>query len=58
MAADPDPDTAAETRRSDGLLAEFGEGCVEESGDLAGHMSTVEAARTSTCSGPCSGTRS
>ena len=45
VAADPDPDTKAETRRADALLAEFGEGCVEESGDLASHMSTEEAAR-------------
>jgi pimeloyl-ACP methyl ester carboxylesterase len=45
VAADPDPDTKAETRRADALLAEFGEGCVEESGELASHMSTEEAAR-------------
>jgi pimeloyl-ACP methyl ester carboxylesterase len=45
VAADPDPDTVAEVRRSDRLLTELGEGCVEESGDLASHMSTTEAAR-------------
>ena len=45
VAADPDPDTAAERTRSDKLLAEFGKGCVDKSGALAEHMSTVEAAR-------------
>jgi pimeloyl-ACP methyl ester carboxylesterase len=44
VAADPDPDTPAEVRRSDRLIAEFGDGCVEESGRLAAHVSTVEAA--------------
>ena len=45
VAADPDPDTPAEVRRADKLLSKFGKGCVAESGDLAAHMSTVEAAR-------------
>ncbi|MGZ5418744.1 MAG: alpha/beta hydrolase [Nocardioides sp.] len=45
VASDPDPDTKAELRRSDRLIAEFGDGCVEESGDLAAHVSTVEAAK-------------
>ena len=45
VAADPDPDTAAERQRADRLLARFGAGCVARSGDLAEHMSTVEAAR-------------
>jgi pimeloyl-ACP methyl ester carboxylesterase len=45
VAADPDPDTAAERARSDQLLAELGEGCVRESGALAEHMATEEAAR-------------
>lgn len=45
VAADPDPDTAAEVRRADRLVAEFGDGCVKESGDLAAHVSTVEAAK-------------
>ena len=44
VAADPDPDTAAEVRRADRLVAEFGDGCVKESGDLAAHVSTIEAA--------------
>ncbi len=45
VAADPDPDTTAEVRRADKLVAEFGEGCVAESGNLAAHVSTVEAAK-------------
>ena len=45
VAADPDPDTAAERRRSDRLLQRFGEGCVDKSGELAAHVSTAEAAR-------------
>jgi pimeloyl-ACP methyl ester carboxylesterase len=45
VAADPDPDTAAEVRRADKLVAQFGEGCVAESGNLAAHVSTVEGAK-------------
>ena len=45
VAADPDPDTDAEVARSDKLLRKFGQGCVDESGDLTEHMSTVEAAK-------------
>ncbi|MGA9746316.1 MAG: alpha/beta hydrolase [Nocardioides sp.] len=45
VAADPDPDTAAERRRSDRLLRDFGDGCLATSGGLAEHMSTQEAAR-------------
>ncbi len=45
VASDPDPDTPAEVADSDRLLREFGQGCVQESGDLAGHVSTEEAAR-------------
>ncbi|MBA2464378.1 MAG: alpha/beta fold hydrolase, partial [Nocardioidaceae bacterium] len=45
VAADPDPDTAAEVARSDRLLRRFGKGCVQESGDLAAHVSTLEAAQ-------------
>jgi pimeloyl-ACP methyl ester carboxylesterase len=43
--SDPDPDTPAEIRRSDGLLHRIGEGCLRESGNLARHMSTVEVAK-------------
>ncbi len=45
VASDPDPDTPAEVAASDRMVAELGEGCVRESGDLAAHVSTVEAAR-------------
>ncbi len=45
VAADPDPDTSAEIASSDRLLRRFGDGCVRRSGDLAGHVSTLEAAR-------------
>ena len=45
VASDPDPDTPEEVDRSDELVREFGEGCVAESGVLASHVSTVEAAR-------------
>ena len=43
--SDPDPDTPAETRYSDGLLRKMGKGCLDRSGDLARHMSTVEVAQ-------------
>jgi pimeloyl-ACP methyl ester carboxylesterase len=45
VADDPDPDTAAEKREYRRWLFAFGEGCVERSGALASHVSTVEAAR-------------
>jgi pimeloyl-ACP methyl ester carboxylesterase len=45
VAADPDPDTPAEEREFAEWNQRFGEGCVERSGDLAGHVSTYEAAR-------------
>lgn len=45
VATDPDPDTSAEVAEADRLIAEFGEGCVSRSGDLASHLSTVEAAK-------------
>lgn len=45
VASDPDPETVTEARRVDQLLEVFGEGCVERSGELAGHVSTVEAAQ-------------
>ena len=43
--SDPDPDTPAETRYSDGLLRKIGQGCLDRSGDLARHMSTEEVAQ-------------
>lgn len=45
VAADPDPETPAEVREGNDLLQEFGQGCVAESGKLASHISTVEAAK-------------
>lgn len=45
VAADPDPDNPAEIARGDQLLEGFGDGCVSKSGDLAAHVSTVEAAK-------------
>jgi pimeloyl-ACP methyl ester carboxylesterase len=45
VASDPDPDTPAEVSQTDRLIREFGEGCLERSGDLARHVSTAEAAR-------------
>jgi pimeloyl-ACP methyl ester carboxylesterase len=45
IAADGSPDTPAEERRLADLSKQFGERCVERSGDLIGHVSTVEAAR-------------
>ncbi|WP_445258614.1 alpha/beta hydrolase [Nocardioides aurantiacus] len=45
LASDPDPDTRAEVQRNDRLTKDYGEGCLERSGDLARHVSTVEVAR-------------
>ncbi|HSE09164.1 MAG TPA: alpha/beta hydrolase [Nocardioidaceae bacterium] len=45
VASDPDPDTPAEVKSADEMIREFGEGCVAQSGDLASHVSTAEAAR-------------
>ena len=45
VSADPDPDTAAERRRSDRMLRALGEGCLQHSGDLARHVSTEEVAK-------------
>jgi pimeloyl-ACP methyl ester carboxylesterase len=45
VAFDPDPDDAAERDQMDQLIKGFGQGCLDHSGDLARHMSTVEVAR-------------
>jgi len=45
VASDPDPETTRERAETEELLDEFGAGCVEESGDLTAHVSTVEVAR-------------
>ncbi len=45
LAFDPDPDTKAEGRTLDNLVRLFGQGCLDRSGALARHMSTVEVAK-------------
>jgi pimeloyl-ACP methyl ester carboxylesterase len=45
VASDPDPDNTAEIKASDQMLQQFGQGCVRDSGALASHISTVEAAK-------------
>lgn len=45
LGTDPDPDTKAERVQMDALIHGFGEGCLTHSGDLARHISTVEAAK-------------
>lgn len=45
LAADPDPDDAAEGRAYAAGQAEFFAGCVERSGALIGHVTTIETAR-------------
>ena len=45
LAEDPDPDTSAEVAQYMHWVDELGRGCVERSGELAAHVSTVEAAR-------------
>jgi pimeloyl-ACP methyl ester carboxylesterase len=45
LAADPVPDTPAETNELVSGLADFYQGCVDNSDALIGHITTVEAAR-------------
>ncbi|WP_051706257.1 alpha/beta hydrolase [Nocardioides aequoreus] len=45
LATDPDPDTPAEVRELDEIARAYGESCIERSGDLASHVSTVEVAK-------------
>ena len=45
VAEDPDPDTPAEVTEYMRWVAAFGAGCAERSGELAAHVTTVEAAR-------------
>jgi len=45
VALDPTPDDDAAVAESQQTLARFGQGCVDGSGALAGHVSTPEAAR-------------
>ena len=45
IAADPDPDTAAEERDFARTVRSIGAGCAAKSGDILGHVTTIEAAR-------------
>jgi pimeloyl-ACP methyl ester carboxylesterase len=45
LAADPDPDNAAEAARLVRLSGDYGKGCLQRSGDLTRHISTVEVAK-------------
>ncbi len=45
LSVDPDPDTPAEVDDLERVTREFGDGCLSKSGDLARHISTVEAAK-------------
>ncbi|MBB6627617.1 alpha/beta fold hydrolase [Nocardioides sp. KIGAM211] len=45
VAGDPNPDTPAEVRAYEDSVQALGAGCVKLSGDLASHISTIEAAR-------------
>ncbi|GAA4815612.1 alpha/beta hydrolase [Nocardioides caeni] len=45
LAGDPDPDTPAEVDDFEASSRDFWAGCEQKSGDVAAHVSTVEAAR-------------
>ncbi len=45
VASDPSPDDAAEADRFVGLVTSIGRGCAADDAELAGHVSTIEAAR-------------
>jgi pimeloyl-ACP methyl ester carboxylesterase len=45
LAEDPDPDTAAEEADYVEWTERIGEGCVERTGTIIGHVTTIEAAR-------------
>lgn len=45
VAFDPDPDTPAEVARMGELFRQFGQGCLDESGAIARHISTKDVAR-------------
>ena len=45
LAADPDPDDNTEAEALEADLAEFHQGCAENSGAVVGHVTTIEAAR-------------
>lgn len=45
LAQDPDPDTAAEGEEFADFADRIGQGCVDNTGEIIGHVSTIEAAR-------------
>ncbi len=45
LTSDPDPDTPAELKQSDAVMRGLGRGCIQRSGAVAGHVSTVEVAK-------------
>lgn len=45
LAADPSPDTPEEIQKYNELTQKFGDACVQKSGELVEHMSTVEVAK-------------
>ena len=45
VGVDPDPDTPAEVSEYDRVNREFGQSCLERSGDLTKHISTVEVVK-------------
>ena len=45
LAGDPDPDTPQEVADYEGWVDALGRGCAERSGELAAHVTTIEAAR-------------
>ncbi len=45
IAYDPDPDTGVEVRRATNLVRQLGQGCEQNTGALAAHVSTIEVAK-------------
>jgi pimeloyl-ACP methyl ester carboxylesterase len=45
LSSDPDPDSRAETLRTDALVTAFGKGCEKHDAGLTAHVSTQEVAR-------------
>ena len=45
VGVDPDPDTPAEVAQYDRINRDYGQGCLQHGGELARHMSTIEAAK-------------
>jgi pimeloyl-ACP methyl ester carboxylesterase len=45
LTSDPDPDTRAEVKQADAAMRGLGRGCIQRSGALARHVSTIEVAK-------------